>query len=84
MRQKIEVTVSNHLPTKKTPTIIAAHTFCNQCGVHIFRAPDSRKNTLEVNANCLDSTKHGKSNLDNLNQESVSIDSTLQDSGGMA
>lgn len=60
------MTVSNHLPTKKTPTIIAAHTFCNQCGVHIFRAPDSRKNTLEVNANCLDSTKKGKSNLDNL------------------
>jgi len=33
---------------------IAAHTFCNRCGVHILRAPDPKSNELEVNTDCLD------------------------------
>eukprot|EP00586_Coscinodiscus_wailesii_P007427 CAMPEP_0172491658 /NCGR_PEP_ID=MMETSP1066-20121228/22534_1 /TAXON_ID=671091 /ORGANISM="Coscinodiscus wailesii, Strain CCMP2513" /LENGTH=489 /DNA_ID=CAMNT_0013260819 /DNA_START=169 /DNA_END=1638 /DNA_ORIENTATION=+ len=34
--------------------ITAAHTFCKRCGVPILRAPDSNRNRVEVNANCLD------------------------------
>lgn len=34
--------------------IIAAHTFCSRCGVHIFRAPNSRTNQLDVNVDCLE------------------------------
>eukprot|EP00557_Chaetoceros_sp_GSL56_P005719 CAMPEP_0176499986 /NCGR_PEP_ID=MMETSP0200_2-20121128/13256_1 /TAXON_ID=947934 /ORGANISM="Chaetoceros sp., Strain GSL56" /LENGTH=360 /DNA_ID=CAMNT_0017898515 /DNA_START=720 /DNA_END=1802 /DNA_ORIENTATION=+ len=34
--------------------IIAAHTFCSRCGVHIFRAPNSRTDQLDVNVDCLE------------------------------
>jgi len=44
---------------------IAAHTFCNRCGVHILRAPDPKSNELEVNTNCLD-TLYEEAGLDNI------------------
>lgn len=48
-------------------TITAAHAFCKRCGVHIFRAPDSRTNILEVNVNCLDSSStNGRDALEKL------------------
>lgn len=39
--------------SKGDEIIIAAHTFCSRCGVHIFRAPNSHTDLLEVNVNCL-------------------------------
>eukprot|EP00592_Proboscia_alata_P009694 CAMPEP_0194358450 /NCGR_PEP_ID=MMETSP0174-20130528/5648_1 /TAXON_ID=216777 /ORGANISM="Proboscia alata, Strain PI-D3" /LENGTH=438 /DNA_ID=CAMNT_0039128761 /DNA_START=40 /DNA_END=1356 /DNA_ORIENTATION=- len=33
---------------------MAAHSFCIRCGVHLFRAPDSTVDVLEINANCID------------------------------
>jgi len=42
--------VVNHSTLKGN---IAAHTFCNRCGVHILRAPNPNSNELEVNTNCL-------------------------------
>ncbi len=32
---------------------IAAHAFCQRCGVHILRAPDSNSFQLQINVNCL-------------------------------
>ncbi len=38
-------------------SVIAAHTFCSRCGVHILRAPNSHSDMLEINTNCLDEVK---------------------------
>lgn len=40
--------------------VIAAHTFCSKCGVHILRAPNSNSKRLEVNTNCLDDKRDVK------------------------
>ena len=45
-----------HNEEKKYANIIAAHAFCKRCGVHVFRAPDSKSDDLQINANCLDSS----------------------------
>uniref|UniRef100_A0A7S3Q6J0 CENP-V/GFA domain-containing protein n=1 Tax=Chaetoceros debilis TaxID=122233 RepID=A0A7S3Q6J0_9STRA len=37
--------------------LIAAHTFCSRCGVHILRAPNSHSDELEINTNCLDEVR---------------------------
>jgi len=34
--------------------VVAAHTFCSRCGVHILRAPNSDTDKLEINTNCLE------------------------------
>lgn len=34
--------------------VLCAHSFCERCGVHILRAPNSKSDQLEVNALCLD------------------------------
>ncbi|GFH59719.1 hypothetical protein CTEN210_16195 [Chaetoceros tenuissimus] len=46
-----------NLPKASTAAepIVAAHTFCSRCGVHILRAPNSNTDKLEVNTNCLES-----------------------------
>jgi len=33
---------------------VAAHGFCSQCGVHLFRAPCHTRDCIEVNVNCVD------------------------------
>jgi hypothetical protein len=40
-------------------TVMAAHTFCGRCGVHIVRAPDSNLDALEVNVGCLEEVDCG-------------------------
>jgi hypothetical protein len=40
--------------SNRDEVIIAAHTFCSRCGVHIFRAPNSRTDQLDVNVDCLE------------------------------
>lgn len=34
--------------------MVAGHTFCSRCGVHILRAPDSYSDHVEINTDCLD------------------------------
>mmetsp|Transcript_10052 Transcript_10052/g.11689 ORF Transcript_10052/g.11689 Transcript_10052/m.11689 type:complete len:465 (+) Transcript_10052:243-1637(+) len=41
--------------------VVAAHSFCSRCGVHILRAPNSHSNQLEVNTACLDEDWHNSS-----------------------
>lgn len=36
--------------------VTAAHAFCKRCGVPILRAPDSSKDCIEVNVNCINNT----------------------------
>jgi len=45
---------SKLMPPQKEKTKMAAHAFCNRCGVHILRAPDSKSDIVEVNVSCLD------------------------------
>jgi len=40
--------------------VVAAHTFCSRCGVHILRAPNSNTDKLEVNTNCLEDRNNVK------------------------
>ena len=44
----------NNNNSKSSNSTVAAHAFCNRCGVHILRAPDSKKHCLEVNVHCVD------------------------------
>jgi hypothetical protein len=56
-------------------SIIAAHTFCSRCGVHILRAPNSYTNKLEVNTSCLDDFDgNNDKNLHNFMSINVTID----------
>lgn len=55
--------------------VTAAHTFCNRCGVHILRAPNSHSNKLEINTNCLDDFKGVKDHKNSF----VSINITYQE-----
>ena len=56
--------------------VIAAHTFCSRCGVHILRAPSSHTNKLEVNTDCLDDFKEIGANTNNY----ISINTTFHTS----
>lgn len=61
--------------------VIAAHTFCSRCGVHILRAPSSNTTKLEVNVNCLDdfnSNKHASEEFISIN---VTVDETKDGMG---
>jgi len=40
--------------TKTSDRCLAAHGFCANCGVHVFRAPNPEKDVIEVNINCID------------------------------
>lgn len=54
--------------------IVAAHTFCCRCGVHILRAPNAHTNLLEVNTNCLDKFQGVKDNGDSVLSINVKIE----------
>jgi hypothetical protein len=54
--------------------VTAAHTFCNRCGVHILRAPNSLTNKLEVNTSCLDDFRKDRNGFDDFLSINVTID----------
>jgi len=64
---------NHHTNTKGN---IAAHTFCNRCGVHILRAPNPNSDELEVNTNCLN-IFYDKVYTKNLNKTTRSIEINL-------
>lgn len=39
---------------KDNQELVAGHTFCSRCGVHILRAPDPNSEYIEINTDCLD------------------------------
>lgn len=49
---------------KDNQELVAAHTFCSRCGVHILRAPDPQSNDIEINIDCLDDHE-GKIHIEN-------------------
>tara|TARA_E500000331_G_scaffold206662_1_gene198211 strand:- start:377 stop:751 length:375 start_codon:yes stop_codon:yes gene_type:complete len=44
----------NNLSTYRFNTEVAAHRFCQHCGIHPFSRPRSHPSSYDVNARCLD------------------------------
>jgi hypothetical protein len=60
--------------------VVAAHTFCSRCGVHILRAPNSDTDKLEVNTNCLEDRSNVKEfkTVGDLNELSLGCGKALE------
>jgi hypothetical protein len=39
---------------KDNQELVAGHTFCSRCGVHILKAPDPHSDYIQINTDCLD------------------------------
>ena len=59
-----------NLAETESGPVVAAHTFCSRCGVHILRAPNANTDKLEVNTNCLE---------DRNNVKEVKVEGNLND-----